>query len=914
LAKKEITAASSAQERARAAEELRTAQDELSRWFEQRKADPSTPREIFEGQDYGPLITLEDFEAQGRQIAKKYDYVDYGNDDLNTGQGGNTVTIGGSKFFVPGFGSNPDALPKQKTYTVPRGDDAAINPPPADSGLDGSTTTPPTDNKVYGNSATGGSERFPPAPRGEDPAGRAPDTAPDGNRVGGSPEERAAAANTTGATATNRNTTDDSGEDIASGGGTDGTNTRPQDNSQPTTAPADRDRQDRPAGVEPEATASETKSTGTVDVGKYGQGNAAANQEANPRNVVVRPNVLHNYSNWSYSVALYMMTPAQHNDLVDRGQVTAGGPTSTLSNLLIKSGGTGGRTILGAKRDYHIENLRITSVIGQNARTTKSSNNFDINFDIVEPYGVSFLSELVQAAFNKGIEDHLDTAYLLEIKFGGYGDNGEPYSTIPGSGPKYIPIKLINITFKIDSAATIYTVKAVPYAHSPLQDKSEAYVPENIRLKGTAFYTVMKSLQIHLDDSERSKAKEQGRNANTYQIIVVDPDLKDSKLAYVKSTDSNGGSTVSQLDRVTFGNTGEEDIQIPAGSTFKDAIQAIAMHTEFGAKYNTVGTEASAAGNENKPFRLVKVIPVVRLGNYNPTSRRYTKHITYKIETEKQVGKAGEDIAGARAESRGWAKEYNWIFTGKNLDIVDFNAEYNLQYFNIRSSYVDAKSKVTGTPASASAIDRATQFALGPTTDRSVSEAQSKRAVQTPSGVKYVRTNNNAQAPAICSDNGLGSGANVANPLKGPAYQLAADHMDNVLNNPNGDMVVVDLTIIGDPDWIPQDASILPQGDRPSTNDIDANGSIAIDTHPPLLSLIFKTPRDYDSVKGLMLIANDWNFVQGKYQVITVTSTFTDGKFEQQLKCIRLQNQESNDAASFNDASKRQDRSSSNAV
>lgn len=911
MSKKSITAASSAQDRARAAEELRAAQAELSQWFEARKADPTTPREIFEGQDYGPYITLSDIEAQGRIIAQQYDYVDYGSGGL-TGSTGGTVIVGSSEFFVPGFGSNPDALAIPPTTRIARSSDDAIAPNSTAASPTGGGTappgnnTPPGDNKVYGNGAAGSSERFAPAPNGADPAGRAADTIPDPS--GSVPSPTGNNSNTTGATAISRNAFDDSGKDIASGGGTDGSDTQNPDRSQTTTAPASEGRPDRsPGGLD--APPNISRNTAATSVGKVGFGNAASNQEANPREVKVRPNVLHDFSNWTYSIALYMLTPKQHNALVESGQVVAGGSESTLSNLIIKSGGTGGRTIMGTKRDYHIENLRFTSVMGQNARTTKSSNNFDISFDIVEPYGVSFLAELVQAAFNKGIEDHLDTAYLLEINFSGYDDQGKPYSSIPGAGPKYIPIKLINIKFKIDSAATIYNVSAVPYAHSPLQDKSEAYVPENIRLEGQTFGQVIDSLAAHLNGSERSKAAEQGRAENSYFAIVHDQELKDSKLAFVKSTDGSGGSTQSQLDRVTFGNNGEESIHIAAGSTIKDAIQAIAMHTDFGAKYNTTGTEASASGNENRPFRLVKVVPVVKLGNYNPNSRLYTKSITYKVETEKHYGMLFNGMPAARAESRGWAKEYNWIFTGKNQDIVDFNAEYNLQYFYIKSNYTEAKSAVTGTPSKVP--PGAVEFAFGPTTDPSVGRAAGFNTIQTPSGPQFVQTpagskqvrsGGNAQAPAIRPDNGLGSGANVANPHKGPAYQLAADHMDNVLNNPNGDMIVVDLTIIGDPDWIPQDASILPVGNNASTDSIiDSHGSIAIDTYPPLLSLSFKTPRDYDAVFGLMLIGSDQTFVQGKYQVITVTSTFTDGKFEQQLKCVRLQNQDSNDASKLPD-------------
>ena len=121
--------------------------------------------------------------------------------------------------------------------------------------------------------------------------------------------------------------------------------------------------------------------------------------------------------------------------------------------------------------------------------------------------------------------------------------------------------------------------------------------------------------------------------------------------------------------------------------------------------------------------------------------------------------------------------------------------------------------------------------------------------------------------------------------------------MDNVLNNPGADMIAVDLTIIGDPDWIPQDRSVLPQGTSSSGDARIVNGSLALDNHDTFVMLRFRTPRDYNPEKGLMQIDTEQTFVQGLYRVITVESSFTGGKFEQRLKMIRVQNQVSNDAA-----------------
>ncbi len=93
--------------------------------------------------------------------------------------------------------------------------------------------------------------------------------------------------------------------------------------------------------------------------------------------------------------------------------------------------------------------------------------------------------------------------------------------------------------------------------------------------------------------------------------------------------------------------------------------------------------------------------------------------------------------------------------------------------------------------------------------------------------------------------------------------------------------------------------SILPSVDSSSGNDRTVNGSIAIDNHDVFFMLRFKTPRDYDANQGLMQIETEQTFVQGLYRVITCESNFYDGKFEQTLKAIRVQDQVSNDPANI---------------
>jgi hypothetical protein len=910
LAEKQITDRSTAADVAEAANQLRSAQQELQQWISQRRQDPTTPREIFEGVDYGPMISQADIAAQSRIISNRYEYVDFGQLARTQGTVNSNISVGGDQFFVRGFGTNPDDL---GSFKAPRtslnaNDDVAIRQLPVPGSAPASAAIPGQTTSVYPSTSIG--SRFRPVNSNDSriaAGGVGQDSLPNSNGIvtsdsgvgPGAGRSGFATGGTAGTPAGNDTsvTNNDAVTDDAGGVGGTGVDSGygPDD---------DVTELDEIVVGPGGGTGSQGNGTGngeSVDVSQFARPlrGGGKSVEDNKPGVALRPNVLHNYSNWTYNIGLYMLDLESHNNITRNGGIT--NPNTELRHLLIKSGGGGGKSVLGDKRDYYIENLRFVSIVGQNSRTTKSSNNFDITFEIIEPYGVAFLAELIQYANLIGVEDQFEIPYLMEIKFKGFDETGQPIANISGSGPKYIPIKIIKVEFKINSAATVYTVTAVPYAHSPLQNVNDSVIQESFNIKGQTFEELMASLAEHMNNTERSKAEKQQREPDVISFEIHDNDLKTSRVGFEHVTDGN----VVSIDKTTMDNNAAEFIQVHSGTTLKSTIQAIAAATDFGAKYNTTGQPESEEDNENKPFRLLKVIPVVTFETkkYNTSTKKYSRNIVYKIITQKMYGFVTEGMPRAKPTDRGWQKEYNWIFTGKNQDIVDFTAEYNVQYFIIRNNpYRDEKGNVSGTPSAPGNLlpdDGKTRTGAG-RADRDQQGFVAGRADRDQQGSA-------TYSPAIVTRSSPAS-SSIYNSYRGAAHQLASDHMDNILNNPGADMLAIDLTIIGDPDWIPQDRSILPlsgsvsRGDRDqqgspieSSNALNVNGSIATDEYDIFVMLRFKTPRDYNPEKGLMQIETEKTFVQGLYRVIQLTNNFSDGKFEQTLKMLRVQNQISND-------------------
>jgi hypothetical protein len=126
------------------------------------------------------------------------------------------------------------------------------------------------------------------------------------------------------------------------------------------------------------------------------------------------------------------------------------------------------------------------------------------------------------------------------------------------------------------------------------------------------------------------------------------------------------------------------------------------------------------------------------------------------------------------------------------------------------------------------------------------------------------------------------------------------------LTNNYGDMVTLEMKIMGDPAYIGEDY-FIPMSD-PGDSQIyskkeqvgslfgfdwdDKKKCFNFDEYQPVVSLDFRFPSDFIENQGLYeFTKEDTPQFTGLYKVNTVTSTFDNGQFTQLLKMYRFENQ-----------------------
>ena len=236
--------------------------------------------------------------------------------------------------------------------------------------------------------------------------------------------------------------------------------------------------------------------------------------------ITPRPNVLDQYASYTYTIAWWLLTPEQYNNL-GSGRARAPLPNTANWSLLIQSGGipTAGRNA-AFPDDFYFDDLEIETVLPGKG-TGMSNTATSIKFKVVEPNGLSLVERLFQAVStayrnpapaaaagaqvsanqtSNVVPNYAAAQYCLTIEFYGYDSQGNlvaPATGNSGTGPqavikKYYPFLLKNITFRTIDNQVEYMIEAAPVPYDTGTAQARGTIPFPFALAGT---TVSQLLQ-----------------------------------------------------------------------------------------------------------------------------------------------------------------------------------------------------------------------------------------------------------------------------------------------------------------------------------------------------------------------------------------------------------------------------------
>jgi len=244
--------------------------------------------------------------------------------------------------------------------------------------------------------------------------------------------------------------------------------------------------------------------------------------------------------------------------------------------------------------------------------------------------------------------------------------------------------------------------------------------------------------------------------------------------------------------------------------------------------------------------------------------------VPYEVD-ESHVMSTNQKPANTEGLKKAAAKEYNYIYTGKNEDVLNFDINFNqafmqtaLSNFGMNKGGMQADNHKTSTAITD------VETGANPPKETDISQ-------KTEAGAPV------EQAPALATE----SAATVNPDIR---RQIAEMFHDRITNMPL-DMVTAEMEIMGDPFFIPQETGnyVAEQGSLPNAT---ADGTMTYQQAEVFCVVNFKTPFDYQVKGATMEMPQIVAGFSGLFSVWAVTNRFSRGQFTQTLKLIRRRGQD----------------------
>lgn len=220
-------------------------------------------------------------------------------------------------------------------------------------------------------------------------------------------------------------------------------------------------------------------------------------------------------------------------------------------------------------------------------------------------------------------------------------------------------------------------------------------------------------------------------------------------------------------------------------------------------------------------------------------------------------------------------KEYNYIYTGKNLDILDFKIQFNTAFYS---------ALVADSGKSNQDLKRVSKQA-----DVSTDKKEQVRVAQTPNNSNSDQSNEaNSNSPNYTAETDISANKGGTGP-DDPSTLAARQFQQALLRS--GDMIDLEMKILGDPFYLGDSGMGNYTAKDTDHEQINSDGAINYQKGDVYITVNFRNPVDIEPSTGMYgfgdKIVPEFS---GLYRVTQVQSQFDKGLFTQQLTMSRMLN------------------------
>lgn len=343
------------------------------------------------------------------------------------------------------------------------------------------------------------------------------------------------------------------------------------------------------------------------------------------------------------------------------------------------------------------------------------------------------------------------------------------------------------------------------------------------------------------------------------------------KSAFVEDENKKGTFRRDQIVANEYGAR----LNFPVGMRIQEIIEEVILLSEYGRKF--LEKEEDSAGM--RPW--FKIETNVYLSDQDSAMTKtgdkakiyVYKVIPYRVNTDayKQVTAKTPGLGSLRDSA---VKEYNYLYTGKNDSVIDFNIDINFAYISAVQN--DMASLLMSSVVATSENMVEEQGEEDP--EQTLTDGGEIPDEGSPTTVDTARPSTGAR------------GGGAPNQRESQMARNVSDMITNGI-----DLIQLDLSIWGDPYFI-SDTGVGNYTAKPTGNiNLTDDGTMDYQHSEVDIIVNFRTPTDIGK-DGMMSFPSDrdsssYKF-SGLYRVIQVLNKFSEGEFTQDLLLLRRHNQD----------------------
>ena len=389
-------------------------------------------------------------------------------------------------------------------------------------------------------------------------------------------------------------------------------------------------------------------------------------------------NILNRYANYTYHIRWSMTNDFLASSLED--------PTDYLNDQLY------GKEIIaesGVTAGFNIIDFEITNLCAPGPRV-QSMPATSFTMTVKEPYGFSLLDRIYSFSQNVGIKNHLTAPYFIEIWFTGYNEDGT-IANIKQEAWRLFRIIITKVSSDVTEAGTTYKIEGTADGSYGNSDHV-AVIGNGVKVEGAKTVgDFFNKLAIILNDQQKQLSYDAtSRVFYSFEglttVKIGNTPMRDWQFTKAPSSDARSSNSDIKAE-------GMQNITISRGMDISTILYFVVSMTDEGRQFvagQATGSTAAAGSANIRSNGLGHVIIIhtkVQIIGFDYLTNDYIRQVTYTfrpyvtnralidrnnvsstLQPDHQLSRAK-----AQLNTHRYRKFYNFLFTGKNTDIIRFD-------------------------------------------------------------------------------------------------------------------------------------------------------------------------------------------------------------------------------------------------